>query len=391
VLGERGWASYDRIVREHQQPIRQADLHRWRLIERFGAMLSEEGGQDAGPSWSDPRRRLELGQYLGLYLLGLFNPVVTTMRGLCAASHLSRVQEEVCGRPVSLGSFSEAQAVVDPELLERVLARLRDEQTSPAIGPVASVIDSTVMRVVPRMSWALWRGGRGPESAVRLHVEFDLERGTVKQARVTPAKCCERAQWRRLAQPGTCYIGDRYYSYDYQLLRELQDKGVNFVVRLRIDTQWVQQSEAVLSELDRAAGVVWSGTVRLGSAGDGPTVRVVQIATEEETILLATTLSQQEAPAELIACLYRHRWEVELFFRWLKCILGARDWLAESERGVAIQVYLALIAAQLLVLYSGRRPNRRQMECIRFYLMGWATLDELVRCVGAGAGQSKKP
>jgi len=42
-------------------------------------------------------------------------------------------------------------------------------------------------------------------------------------------------------------------------------------------------------------------------------------------------------------------------------------------------VYLALIAAQLLVLYRGERPNRRQMEAIQFYLMGWATLDELLR------------
>src|SRR4029077_20224889 len=122
------------------------------------------------------------------------------------------------------------------------------------------------------------------------------------------------------------------------------------------------------SEADRAAGVSWAGVVALGADGDGPTLRVVQVLTDEETILLATTLPALEAPPELIASLYRHRWEVELFFRWLKCILGCRHWLAESPRGVAIQVYLALIAAQLLVLYTGRRPNRRQMERIKFYL-----------------------
>jgi hypothetical protein len=46
--------------------------------------------------------------------LGLLNPVVDSMRGLCAASKLGRVQQEICSRPVSLGSFSEAQAVFDP-------------------------------------------------------------------------------------------------------------------------------------------------------------------------------------------------------------------------------------------------------------------------------------
>ena len=376
-------------MREKQQPIRPADLHRWRLIERFERVLAENRPLESGSSWKDPRRALELGHYLGLYLFGLFNPVVTTMRGLCEASRLERVQREICGQAVSLGSFSEAQAVTDPQLLEAVFDELQAEQTPPTLGAVAAVIDSTVMRVVPRMSWALWRGYRGAEGAVRLHVEFDLEHDRVRRAQLTPAKTCERTQWRRMAQPGTCYIGDRYYGYDYHLLQQLQEKGVQFVVRLRADAQWREQSEAVLTEADRAANVGWAGTVRLGVAGDGPLVRVVQVVAQDETILLATTLSAQDAPPELIATLYRQRWRVELFFRWLKCILGCRHWLAESERGVTIQVYLALIAAQLLVLYTGRRPNRREMECIQFYLMGWATEDELARRLAHNATHEK--
>jgi len=46
-----------------------------------------------------------------------------------------------------------------------------------------------------------------------------------------------------------------------------------------------------------------------------------------------------------------------------------------------MQCYLALIAAQLLVLHSGKRPNKRQMELIQFYLMGWASPEELARGV----------
>ena len=73
---------------------------------------------------------------------------------------------------------------------------------------------------------------------------------------------------------------------------------------------------------------------------------------------------------------------VELFFRWIKCLLGCRHWLAESARGVAMQVYCALIAALLLALYSGKRPGRRAMELIQFYLLGYATLDELSQQLG---------
>ena len=281
-----------------------------------------------------------------------------SLRGLCAASGLARVQREVCGRPVSLGSFSAAQAVVAPELLAAVFARLLAQTPRVPGQRPGVVIDSTVWPVLPRMSWAFWRRQHGLGNAVRLHVEFDLEKGSVRRAELTPAKTCERRPWRRWAQPGTCSIGDRYYGYDYKLLGELQGRGVDFVVRLRADAQWVEEGVAELSAADRAAQVIWAGVVRLGRAGDGPRVRVVRVLGEDEAILLATTLAAEPSPPELLALLYRHRWQVELFFRWLKCILGCRHWLAESPRGVALQCYLALIAAQLLLLHTGRRNGR---------------------------------
>lgn len=368
--------------------IRERDLQRWRLLERFqtalAAEVAERGGVDG--TWADPDRQLKLEQYLSLFLFGLFNPVVETMRGLCEASGLARVQREVCGRPVSLGSFSEAQAVVEADLLKAVLERLKREADTPPRpkgGTCAwqgreRVVDSTVWQVLPRMSWAFWRRQGGLDNAVRLHLEFDLQTEQVSQAELTRAKKCERAQWREMAQPGTCNIGDRYYGYDYKLLADLQQKGTDFVVRLRVDAQWLEEHSEVLTPAARAAGVTWAGRVRLGKKGDGPLVRIVQLLGADEGILLATSLPAPDFPPEWIATCYKHRWQVEMFFRWLKCILGCRHWLAESERGVALQVYLALIAAQLMVLYHGERPNRRQMEAIQFYLMGWATVEELL-------------
>ncbi len=106
--------------------ISQEELSRWRLIEEFEGRLERAAAVGKEPrTFSDPRRKLGQKDYLSLLLLGLFNPVVDSMRGLCAASRLQRVQEEICSAPVSLGSFSEAQAVVDPELLQRVFAELR--------------------------------------------------------------------------------------------------------------------------------------------------------------------------------------------------------------------------------------------------------------------------
>ncbi len=132
----------------------------------------------------------------------------------------------------------------------------------------------------------------------------------------------------------------------------------------------VVQEELPVSPADRAAGVLRQAWAKLGGRDcrlEWP--RVVWVQTPKEVLQLVTNLEPAELSAAEVALLYRQRWQIELFFRWIKCILGCRHWLAESPEGVAIQVYLALIAALLLQLYTGQRPNRRMMELIQFYLL----------------------
>ena len=69
---------------------------------------------------------------------------------------------------------------------------------------------------------------------------------------------------------------------------------------------------------------------------------------------------------------------IELFFRWLKCILGCRHLLSQSENGVQLQVYMALIASLLLSLWVGRAPTKRTYELLCFYLSGWASPREVL-------------
>ena len=61
-----------------------------------------------------------------------------------------------------------------------------------------------------------------------------------------------------------------------------------------------------------------------------------------------------------------------------KVSLGCRHLMAESPEGVAIQIYSALIAALMLQLLTGKRPGKRAMELIRFYLLGYADLEEVI-------------
>ncbi len=84
-----------------------------------------------------------------------------------------------------------------------------------------------------------------------------------------------------------------------------------------------------------------------------------------------------DLPAEIIAQLYLLRWTIEIFFRMFKQLLGCRHLLSTKQNGVEIQVYSALIACMLILIYTGRTPTKRTFEMLCFYMVGWATLDEV--------------
>ena len=96
------------------------------------------------------------------------------------------------------------------------------------------------------------------------------------------------------------------------------------------------------------------------------------------TLRLATNVPPEELSAAEVGLLYRRRWQIECFFRWIKCLLGCRHWLAESQQGVTLQLYLALIAAVLFQLHTGRRPNKRMLELFQLHQLGWATTEDLI-------------
>ena len=369
-----------------EPPLTQRELGRWRLVADMQERLERVGREHGvGASFEDCRRRLQLGDYLGLFLFGLLNPAVRTMRGLCEASHLPRLQGEVCGRAVSLGSFSEAQAVVDTRLLERVFGELAEEisggEDVGSGGPAKRwlIQDSTLWEALPRMRWALWRRQGTLQSAVRLHLSLHVLEDKPLRAKITSGVGCERRAWRENWQPGDAYVGDRYYGEDYRLFAELEEAGCAYVLRLREQAAIEVLEEIELSQTDREAGVLRQAWVVLGCKARyrSTRVRVLWVQTPKEVLLLVTNQQHKDMPAELVAALYRQRWQIELFFRWIKCILGCRHWLAESPRGVAIEIYLALIGALLLQLYSGRRPNRRMMELIQLHLLGLASDQDL--------------
>jgi hypothetical protein len=172
--------------------IDEKKLSSWKLLDNFRQRLVKV--QAAFPKSEKrpggPVRLLLEKDYFSLILFGLHNPVLDSMHGLCAASHLPRVQDEVCSRPVSLGSFSEAQGVLDPELLKQVFLELASEiPTSWGDARLAhlaeklKLVDGTLLPALPRMQWVLWLNDKN--RAAKLHLKFTVLRQAPCDAVIT--------------------------------------------------------------------------------------------------------------------------------------------------------------------------------------------------------------
>jgi hypothetical protein len=251
-----------------------------------------------------------------------------------------------------------------------------------------TAVDGTLLRALPKMAWALWQDPQ--HRAAKLHLHFEVLKGVPCDATVTAAACSEPEQLRRTLQPDRLYVTDRGY-VDYQLFRDMLDAGSSFVARVKDNTAFTVAEERPLTAAAQQAGVVRDVVVaKLGTDHHkdvlGRPVRLVVVrrtkpdGTAEELWLLTDRL---DLPAELVALAYRYRWTIELFFRWFKCVLGCRHLLALDQNGVTLQVYVALIASLLMVLWTNRKPDKRTWEMIQFYLTGWASLEELERHLAA--------
>jgi Transposase DDE domain len=361
-----------------------------RYLERFGPLFASL--HSCGTASDKARNRdLYFDQYASLILLYFFSPALTSLRGLQQVTATEKVQRATgCGR-TSLGSLSEAPSAFDPELLRPILADLAEKAVPVVTGKEAealrglTAVDGTFFQALPRMIWALWRdGGKG----IKAHVHFDVLKAVPEDVTVTVAASSEVAQLEGTLKPNRLYVTDRGYAC-YRLFGKIVDAGSSFIGRVKANTAFTVREEREPTEEARRAGVMRDVVVeRLGTDHHrddlARAVRLVWVGTgkvddegEPQVLLLCT--DKLDLEAELVALGYKYRWWVELFFRWLKSILGCCHLLSEKPKGVAIQIYLALIASILVSLWTGAKPTKRIYEWLCLYFQGMVSEQELDR------------
>jgi hypothetical protein len=353
-------------------------------------------------------RELHFDEYCTLILLFLFNPIVTSLRGLQQASELKSVQKKLGVPRASLGSLSEARQVFDPELLQPIIAELaaqaRPLTRDPRLRDVKqllTLVDGTLLSALPRMAEASFLKRQTGSGQVKwcLHTHFDVEKSLPARMDLTPdsgGEHDERAVLERVLESDRLYVMDRGYA-KFKLFNAIVAKGSSYVCRLRDNSVYEVVTEQPLTRAGRQADIVSDQIVLLGQSrkpDERPShpLRLVIVKVEPHISrgkyrggstgvdtdgFLRIATNRLDVPAEIIALLYEHRWAIELFFRMFKHLLGCRHLLSHHPDGIKIQTYCAIIACLLISLWTGRQPTKRTHEMLCYFLMGWATEGEL--------------
>jgi Transposase DDE domain len=332
-------------------------------------------------------RTLFYDHYVVTLLMYFFNPALQSLRALQQATEWEKTRKKLGIEYASLGSLSEAARVFDADSLRPIVQELAARAVPLSTGREAealkglTAVDGSIFAALPRMAWAIWQDA--DHRGVKLHLHFDVLKGVPAEATLTPAACSEGAALAGSLQAGRLYVLDRGYA-DYELFARIIAAGSSLVARVKDNAAFVVREERSITAVAKAAGVIRDVVIsRLGTSHHKDHLRRPMRLVIVETIdrdgkanALWLITDRLDLDADLVALAYRHRWSVELFFRWLKCILGARHLIAHNENGVTLQMYAALIVSLLIVLRTGRKPTKRTFEMIQFYLLGWVSDQE---------------
>jgi hypothetical protein len=355
-------------------------------------------------------RELFLDDVFVAYLLAFFNPSIRSLRTIEDCSQTRQMQRHLTMNKLCRSTLSDFNRLVDPQRLEPILQALRAQISRKDAGTPRNMdslsellrktiaVDGTFLPAVAEVAWAVrcHNQREGEAWRARLDVHLAVESWLPELIVIPEPKQSESASAAENIRDGNIYLYDRGFSA-YELInahyKEYEDNltpRAQFVVRYKDSESNSPELSAAevrsLTAQDLAAGIVSDRVGRFQSSKasrhrilDVPLREVIveyEEQGEKKTLRLITNLL--EVSAEVIAKLYRYRWQIELFFRWLKCF-GHFDHLISHQReGVLLHFYVAVIATMLIYLHSGFRPSKYLFVLLSQVACGAATLEEIL-------------
>jgi hypothetical protein len=347
---------------------------------RLDGLVDKYGADDLSRELTTKRHLVALlyGQCSGAASL---REIVTGME-----SHATRLYH-VGSSPVRRSTMSDANSnrpwQVFSELFSAMLAQAHPGLRR-ASQDAVRLIDSTSLRLSSvSADWATFSAG---VCGAKMHVIYDPHADRPVYFAVTPAKVNDITAAKAMPiEPGASYVFDLGF-YDYGYWAALDEAGCRFVTRLKKNTPL---AVVRVNKVPKASNLVTDkiGFLprRLASSRTNPmqdAVREICVRLETGKVLRIVT-NDLDAPADQIAALYKQRWDIELFFRWVKQTLRIKHFLGRSENAVRIQIAVALIAFLLLrMAQAANRVVHSPLEfarLIRANLMHRRRIDQLLQ------------
>lgn len=338
-------------------------------------------------------RTLFFDDYAKLTLVYLFNPLIDSISMLQRAAALPKLAKQLGIGDFSKASFSEAPAVFDPSMLEKVIkelaGQLRKLPPDPRLADIKKAIklaDGTLLKALPKLIETLHRSNRDgkPHHAWRAHTVLDLQTFVPSVMRLTGGSPKgadnERRVLEAVLEKDHLYVVDRGY-FDRKLLERVVAIDSSYVFRVQENIQYEVIEHRPLSAAAIADGVLSDQVVRLAGMAHPTRLVIVKadvhskrtrkgyIDSSGQMLLLCNDLSLEP---ELVSLLYRYRWTIETFFKFFKQLLGCRHLISQRKNGVQIQIYCAMIACMLLNLQTGLKPAKAVMEILMWQMLGFA-------------------
>jgi len=315
-------------------------------------------------------KKLTTDAFLKLLLFAQLKEI-ESLHALSDALFDDQLQTAVNLESISIAQLSRRLNALNPAVFQKIfldlVARIHSKtrHTQPAM-PLKIIDSSTLPLNLANHQWAKFRKTK---AGVKLHLRLVfMEKGVSypEKAVITPAKTHDRGQLEVMVDDKECmYVFDRGY-LDYERFDRMTDDGFFFLSRLRKNAK-VRVLEDFKLPADSAVQsdqMVLIGTTQNRAEN---AFRLLKVEDSKGNMLHLIT-NRFDLRAEEISEMYKSRWTIELFFKWIKQHLRIKKFYGQSEWAIHNQVFIALIVFCLHVLIQIETNSRRKILQISRYL-----------------------
>ncbi|UOQ91915.1 IS4 family transposase [Halobacillus shinanisalinarum] len=297
-----------------------------------------------------------------------------------------QLQKELGFESLSISQVSRKHRAIDTDLLAAIFAdlALKMKSTVPMMysKPLYILDSSTISLNLEQHGWAHFRKTK---AGVKLHLRLVFmndKHSYPDEAVITPAKEHDRNQLDVLIdEKEAIYVFDRGY-LDFERFDQLCEDGYTFLTRIKKNTVItpIEYRKVAVDSPTLSDTVVLLGASQKQMAHP---MRVIEVEDTKGNFLRLTT-NDLETSAETIAEMYRKRWQIELFFRWVKQHVRIEHFYGRSETAIQNQVYLALIVYCLLVLTQEKTKSEKSTLTIarRLKKLMWKSWKQWEKTLG---------